>query len=319
MARSVPDNLFASRTVSSPPRILGLGVVVVDHVLSLPRHPLPDSKNEATASRLHGGGPVPVALAQLKRFGWEAAFVSRWGEDPFGEFIEDWLRRDGIDFPGGCRQDRNTGVSHVWIEADTGIRTSVTVRPDSAGLEELVDERRLGAFDILHLDGWAFPAAHRAARIVKNMGGIICVDTGSPKPGIDELLRLADIVNAPLKFCRQFFGTTDGIEGSRRLAALGPKIVTVTNGDRGAVLRRGHDVWSGDPLPLKQVVDTNGAGDVFTAGLIHAATRGFPGDRLLQFAVAAAGLKCQAPTSDRLVPDENAVLNCLDQVRVQRH
>lgn len=302
----------------TPPRILGLGVVVVDHVFTLPRHPEPDTKNEATSSHLRGGGPVPVALAQLRRFGWEAAFVSRWGGDPFGLFIEQWLSDEGISFPRGCRQGNVTGVSQVWLEEDSGLRTSVTSRPVSDGLELLIEERWLGQFEILHLDGWASPAALRAARAVKSRGGLVCVDTGSPKPGIEELLRLADVVNCPMTFCERVFSITDAIAASREIAALGPRIVTVTRGENGAILRQGTDVWVGEALPLERIIDTNGAGDIFSAGLIHAAFRQFPPDQMLCFAIATAGLKCGMATADRLVVNEQLVLDSLPHVTVQR-
>src|SRR5690606_22207511 len=89
---------------------------------------------------------------------------------------------------------------------------------------------------LLHLDGWPSESALEAARIAKAAGAIIAVDTGSPKPGIEEILRIADVVNAPRRFVEQHLGTSDIAAAAEQIASLGPRVVTVTDGERGAVM-----------------------------------------------------------------------------------
>src|SRR5690606_20136527 len=98
------------------------------------------------------------------------------------------------------------------------------------------DHAALVSARLLHLDGWPSELALQAARIAKAAGALVAVDTGSPKPGIEELLQIADVVNAPRRFVEQHLGTSDIAAGAERIADLGPRIVTVTDGGHGAVM-----------------------------------------------------------------------------------
>jgi sugar/nucleoside kinase (ribokinase family) len=57
--------------------------------------------------------------------------------------------------------------------------------------------------------------------------------------------------------------------------------------------------WDGSQFYLRsayrvQVVDTTGAGDIFHAGFIYGLLQGWPIERQLDFACAAAALNCTA-------------------------
>ncbi len=276
--------------------IVGLGVIVVDLLSVVQRYPDVDSKQEAVESRVQVGGPVPTALAQLTRFGHRCRLISVWGDDPWGNFIEMNLRETGIAFSSDCRnQQAATGVSQVWIEQSTGRRTTVTQRPDAALLQvgphqsdELRDPQ------VLHLDGWPTETALTAAQAMKASGGQVFLDTGSPKPGIGQLLRWVDVLSAPRRFAEEFLQEPDLRRAAEALGRIGPKLVAVTDGERGAVLHTDGVSIAQPALKGSPVVDTNGAGDAFVGGLIHGVLSNWPPDRILSFAVATGGLKCRS-------------------------
>jgi ribokinase len=146
----------------------------------------------------------------------------------------------------------------------------------------------------LHLDGSFGDVALQAAETVKSAGGRVMLDTGSPKPGIEELLRVADVVNAPRRFIEEFCGVSDLLVGARTILERGAKLVTVTDGEAGAVMGTEAGTWHVSALPVPRVIDTNGAGDVFSAGIIHGVLCGWAAERTLRFASALAGMKCAA-------------------------
>ena len=207
-----------------------------------------------------------------------------------------------------CRQSKvASGYSQVWVERATGSRTSLTRRPDGGDLElSEGDQQSLRQAAALHLDGWAGRVALQAAEIVKSAGGRVMLDTGSPKPGIADLLPVADVVSAPRRFIEEFLDLHDPLSGARALVEMGADVVTVTDGDAGAVMVTRDGALHVTALPLPQVVDTNGAGDVFSAGIIHGVLRGWAAERTLRFAAAAAGLKCTALGNRAALQDEQS-------------
>ncbi|MEX0886760.1 MAG: carbohydrate kinase family protein [Phycisphaeraceae bacterium] len=273
--------------------IIGLGTIVVDHLVMLPGYPEIDTKTDVVEDRFQVGGPVPTALVLLQRFGWRCSFIGSWADDPYGHMIEMDLKQEDVCFDYSVwRQAGRTGFAHVWVDETTGSRTIACYRPAEAIAPEEVEERALAGVKALHLDGWAGEAALKAAHIVRQNGGTVFLDTGSPKPGMDELIRNVDAVNCPRRFLTQFLEADDLHAGVAELLAMGPRIVTVTDGACGAAIATREGVVQ-RPAHVIDAADTTGADDVFCGGLIHGVLKGWPAADILDFATAAAGIKCK--------------------------
>lgn len=294
-------------------KILGLGTVTVDHVLTVSSYPKPDSKNEALDSRYQVGGPVPIALSQLRRFGYSADFLSLWGNDAWGDVIEKRLHRENIGFQSSSRQSIPSSVTQIWREQETGQRTLVTSRVEGSSIAEQVTKDILSQFNLLHLDCWPTDAALKAAQLMKQQGGMVSIDTGSPKQGVEKLLQLADIVNCPQRFCTEFIGESDLRQAAKRIADFGPMIVTVTAGEQGATLAANGEVYFQKARQLSRTVDTNGAGDSFSGALIHGVLQCWPPEKILEFAVLCAGLKCEQLGNEESLPTDDQVHSVLQR------
>jgi sugar/nucleoside kinase (ribokinase family) len=72
---------------------------------------------------------------------------------------------------------------------------------------------------------------------------------------------------------------------------MGPQTVIITLGNRGAVVVTGADSFSQAGFRVR-TVDSNGAGDAFSAGLLHGLLEGWDVARVARFASAVAALKC---------------------------
>ena len=292
-------------------RVVGLGLTVVDHLLTVPALPGPDEKVTASAARVQVGGPVPTALSQLAKLGGPVgSLLSAWADDADGRRIERNLRAAGLGFaPAACRTAPRTGFAHAWVEEGTGRRSLVAVRPDGGGLtpEAAADFAR-GA-DLLHTDGWPGDAAVAAAEAVKSAGGTVCVDLGaSPKP--PALLTLADVLNLPAAAVRRVTGDRPPADAARRLRDRGPRLVTVTNGSAGCWwAARDATGESGGFVPAfaAEAVDTCGAGDAFCGGLLFGLLNDWPADRGVRFAAAVASLKVRREGNREALPGRAAV------------
>lgn len=307
------DDSPAGREDLRPFSIIGLGTIVVDHMVAVDGFPERDTKNEISEHWFQVGGPVPTALAAVNRLGGRSAFLGRWANDHLGAMIEEDLRAEGIAFDApACEADSQTGFAHVWVERDSGRRTSVFHRGSHEIEESGFDGAELANHDALHLDGWSTAAAIKAARAMRAKGGAVFLDLGSPKERLAELLSEVEVVNCPLRCVERVFGETDPVAGARKLIAAGPRLVTVTDGENGAWLVS-ETTQLHCPAFEIEPVDTNGAGDTFCGALIYAVMQGWDEPRVLRFATAAAALKCGGLGNRAALPDLDAVGGALER------
>lgn len=310
---SVPFTAATSSPVTQPQRavVAGLGLIVLDEQMFVERYPDVDTKVFAAAHRTQIGGPVPTALAQLQRFGVETCFLGCWASDAAGSRVEQGLSQAGIAFEtGDCRRAAATGVAHVWVERSTGRRTIVS-RPPDGFPESSQTQPFAGSARLLHLDGWGGDAAIAAAETIRSKGGIVTFDCGSAKSTTASLLRLADVVNTPRRFLQSWSGSDDLEHAAGMLLDLGPKLVTVTDGEHGAGLFTADvSIWR-PAFPVRSV-DTCGAGDVFCGGLIFSVLAGHEPEATLEFAMATAALKVTRP-GNRDLADYDEVVSFLEE------
>lgn len=81
-----------------------------------------------------------------------------------------------------------------------------------------------------------------------------------------------------------------------RLAAAGRRLVVCTRGTRGAVAVTAEGRWLEVPAePVATVVDTNGAGDAFLAGVAYGELSDLPIERSLRIGARVAALSVTSP------------------------
>lgn len=272
--------------------IVGIGTVVVDHVVELPQYPQSDTKVEILSDWQQLGGPVPVALSTAAHFGAGCAFLGRCGDDGNGKFVRRVFSERGIEFvtgPADAQDDWATGFAQVWVEP-TGERTIAYSRGRFPVLTaDDVPPRLVETAAVLHLDGWSVEGAIAAAQRVKAGGGKVVLDAGSVKPGLPRLLPLVDVLIASELFRRSYFGA--GRVTERQLLALGPADVLTTDGAQGAAWIRRDGREHVDAIAV-DAVDTNGAGDVFAGAVVFGLDAGWDSSAILRFANEVAGYSC---------------------------
>jgi sugar/nucleoside kinase (ribokinase family) len=94
-----------------------------------------------------------------------------------------------------------------------------------------------------------------------------------------------------------------------RLVGDGRELVVCTLAERGAVALSRDGRWLEIPAaPVERIVDTNGAGDAFLAGVVCGELRGLPIERSLALAARVAALAVQSP---ELAPTEPVDVDAL--------
>ena len=134
--------------------VLGLGVVAVDELLTVERHPPPNSKVEVLAEERQGGGLTGTALVAAARLGAAAAYAGVLGDDDLSRYSLQELEREGVDCSPVLRQAGAGPVhSRILVERSTGQRCILysragwTPRPVEAITPDLI-----GCCRVLFLD-----------------------------------------------------------------------------------------------------------------------------------------------------------------------
>lgn len=274
--------------------VVGYGVSSVDHLCVVHHHPRLDSKQQMVAYDIQPGGQVPTALVALQRWGLRTAYVGAFGDDDAGRMAHAAMVAEGVDVThAAIRPGVRQLPSVILIDQISGERSVLGQAPGALLLrsDELPREV-LTAGRILLMDAVDIPAATRAARWAKEAGVLTLLDIDSPGPGIEELLRLTDVLIVGSEFPEKLTGLRDERKALAQAAKMGPWFVGVTLGPGGVLaLVRGEYCFV--PAFPTKVVDSTGAGDLFHAGSVYGLLQGWPTDKTLSFAAAAAALKCE--------------------------
>jgi sugar/nucleoside kinase (ribokinase family) len=288
-------------------RVFGLGTIVVDHQVIMTSLPEADTKGEVIEDRYQVGGPVPTALALLRRFGCETGFQGKWSDDPPGKTIDEDLQGKSIAFDARrCSTGSRTGFAHVWIEQKTGRRSIAAYRGSHPVGQHELQPGQLDGFHALHMDGWSTSAAIALAEDMKKRGGLVSLDLGSPKAQLDQLLAHVDVMTCPNRMVHRLFATDNLEEGARKLMEMGPTEVTLTCGEHGSI-HFSKDGRVEHPGFEVNAIDTNGAGDTFAGAMLFAKLSGGSAEQKLQFACAAAALKCTQLGNREALPSLEAI------------
>lgn len=271
--------------------VLCLGLNACDHLLVVPGFPARGGKLRVSRAHTGGGGQAATAACALARLGWRVAYAGACGDDEPGRRAEPWLREFGVE-PAGLvvKPGQASQEAFILVEEAGGERTILWRRGEGCTLEPgEVDPELVAACRVLHLDGHFLPASMAAARLAREHGALVSLDGERVEEGSRELVRLCHLAVGSRRYPRRLTGLADPDASLRALAALGPDWAGRTLGPGGAEMLAAGRLHR-QPAFAVEAVDTTGAGDVFHAGLVHAALLGQGPAQALATACAVAAL-----------------------------
>jgi fructokinase len=224
-----------------------------------------------------GGSPANVALG-LARLGDPVILMTRLGRDAFGEMVSTHLKASGVRVDAGPDAGAKTSLAVASLAA--GVATyDFRIEWDIGDLAPLPVETRC-----VHTGSLATALAPGAAQVTsllereRERGRVtISYDPnvrpallGSPeaaRPGIEHLVALSDVVKVSDEDLHWLYPDRRDEDVAREWLALGAPLVVVTRGGQG-VFAVTADLELHRPATPIDLVDTVGAGDSFTAGLL---------------------------------------------------
>lgn len=258
--------------------VLVVGDVATDVVAVLSGEPAPGSDRPATI-RTRGGGAGANVAVHLAALGTDVVLAGVVGADPAGAALTAELRAAGVRLAIRAAPGAATGTIVSLVEpggqrsmlADRG--ANLELRPED--LPQPPDGGHLHLSGYTLLDQGPRAAGLAALAAAASAGCTISVDPASTGPlsryGADRWL--ADTAAATLLLpnadeARLLTGSADAEQAARQLAAH-HRVVAISLGPDGALWAEGEELVH-RPARAATVVDTTGAGDAFTAGLLAA-------------------------------------------------
>jgi sugar/nucleoside kinase (ribokinase family) len=233
------------------------------------------------------GGSAANTIVGIANLGARAAYVGKVKDDQIGRLYMHDIRAAGVAFETRPALDGPaTGCSYILVTPD-GERTMNTYLGAAQDLTPGdIDAAQIAASAITYLEGYlwdpksakeafvkASTIAHEAGRqVALTLSDSFCVDRYR-----DEFLELmrkgtVDLVFANEAELHSLYQTSDfdtALTQLRNDATLG----VVTRSEKGCVVASKDRVIAVPAFPIKKMVDTTGAGDLFAAGFLFGLVR----------------------------------------------
>jgi fructokinase len=229
-----------------------------------------------------GGSPANVALG-LGRLGNPVTLMTHLGRDAFGEMISTHLQASGVRVDGGPGADSKTSLAVATLAA--GIATyDFRIEWDIGDLDPLPVETRClhtGSLATVLEPGRAsvedlLEREHRRGRVTisydPNVRPALLGTPERAQPAIEHLVTLSDVVKVSDEDLNWLYPGRADEDVARVWLGTGPALVVVTRGGHGVfAVTAGLEVHR--PATPVDLVDTVGAGDSFTSGLLDGLRR----------------------------------------------
>ena len=226
-----------------------------------------------TTDRVLGGAAYHCSLA-ASFFTQPIHLVSVVGSD-YDESVLVEMRRRGIDLLG--LQRRTDTKSFFWAgRYGNDLNTRETLATELNALvgydPVLPEEYREAKFVFL---GNLAPGLQ--ARVLDQLEGqptLIGLDTmnywmNSALPELLQVIERVHLVTVNDEEARQLTGEYSLVKAARKIRSWGPRIVVIKKGEHGALLFVDDEqLFFAPALPLEDVFDPTGAGDVFAGGMM---------------------------------------------------
>jgi fructokinase len=234
-------------------------------------------RGDRTFSAHPGGSPANVALG-LARLGVPVTLKTRLGRDAFGEMILAHLEASGVRVDGGPGGGAKTSLAIAALAAgiasydfridwDVGELAPLPVETRCLHTGSLATVLQPGKANVVDL----VEREHKRGRVTvsydPNVRPALLGDAARARPDIERLVALSDVVKASDEDLRWLYPDRPDEDVAQSWLASGPALVVVTRGGEGVfAVSAGLELRRG-AVPI-DLVDTVGAGDSFTSGLL---------------------------------------------------
>jgi fructokinase len=287
-----------------------------------------DGGGRRTYSAHPGGSPLNVAVG-LARLGHDTALQARLAADAFGRILRTHAAENGVDLSAAVEAAEPSTLAVVSLDAEGRATYDFYIDGTADWQWQPAELRELPAdLTVLHtgsLAAWTPPGAEVIADVVRrtHAGGAVLVSydpnvrprlLGTPERGraaVEASVASSHLVKASDEDVRWLYPGRSLDDVAASWLSLGASCIIITRGGDGASGYRAGRAPLHRPARPITLVDTVGAGDAFTAGLLGAIVdAGADHPRrlaeladdiltgLIDEAILVAALTCERPGAD---------------------
>lgn len=280
-------------------------------------------------TRRMSGAEVNVAIG-LTRLGFPVEYLTRLEDDPFGHYIEQALKDNGIG-TNLLTYDTvyRTGIQLKEYVEDGHDPAAPYYRKGSAASHlsiREIDALDLGEIGLVHVTGIP-PALSKEAREATyrlmerarkaqipvtfdpNLRPALWENDEMMRKVLNDLANYADVVLPGIGECEILAGTTDKEKAADFYHQKGAALVVIKDGKNGAYVseKKENGEITRDMIPgypVKKVVDTVGAGDGFAVGVLSGLLKGLPVSECAKRGNAIGSIQVQHRGDNEGLPTE---------------
>jgi fructokinase len=232
-----------------------------------------------------GGSPFNVAVG-LARLGNRTSLLARFADDRYGRMLRAAAIAEGIDVEGAAHASERTTRAIASVDEAGGVVYDFDMEgtadwqwtaAELSGLRPDTEVLHFGS-----IASWTSPGSEPIAERVRKArasGGVLIsydpnirpIALGARERGVElveQSVCCAHVVKTSREDIEWLYPGRAADDVAARWSGLGPGLVVVTDGGHGASAYRNTRQPLHRPGRRVAVVDTIGAGDAFTAGLL---------------------------------------------------
>ncbi len=281
-------------------KILVLGSSNVDTILRVPRFPAAGETIRAESRVTAFGGKGANQAVAAKRLGGNVIFITKMGNDSYGQSYRKYLIQSGLD-PKGILLDKKAPTGMALIELTPSGENRIIISPGANGA---LTSKDLGRFSALWKSIAIFvtqmetplPTVQFALKTAKRHGALILFNPAPAGPIAPEILSDVDVLVPNETEAQILTGMTMRTEAdlskmAQELLKRGAKNVVITLGARGLFFQSKTEQSRYPAFPIKGI-DSTAAGDAFVGALACGLADGKALPAALVTANAAGALAC---------------------------
>jgi len=269
----------------------------------------------------HTGGAETNVGVGIVRLGHSAAWITRLGNDEFGQYILSFYKGEGLDVSKVIIDAKNPTGIFFRQKSFHGESKNFYYRKESAAshlIPEDLDLDYIKGARYLHITGITpalsescYKTVKEAMKIAKENEVKVSFDPNirlklwekeKAIETINHLLTYTDIFLPGIDECEILFGTRNADEIFKITEEKGIETTVIKLGEHGAIAKQRGNLVEVTGYKLTDVIDTFGAGDAFAAGFLAGQLKNWSLYDSLNLANATGALSVSVPGNIEALP-----------------